>query len=306
MLERRELTLTTIALLAPVRTQESVQLLELARSKSKQEVQALLAQHAPKPDAPDSVRRLPSVSPRVRARAPRVENDGLFNRVSIVGASSTEQAHDREAAAAERPVHARAIAQGPVGVSARPKGEVVPLSAERHKISFTGSQRVRDLLREAQDLRRHRYPAGDLEPLFERALELLVEEEKKRKLGRISKPRKQAVRSRSGKPHSRYIPRAVRQQVWARHGGQCCFVALDGHRCEARSRLEFEHVEPFGRGGSSNAENLVLLCDVHNRLKAERDYGRAFIRQRIEQSASGRVARVVSGIHDSATQPCAP
>jgi 5-methylcytosine-specific restriction endonuclease McrA len=161
----------------------------------------------------------------------------------------------------------------------------VPLSPERHKISFSASQRVRELVQQARDLRRHRYPSGDLEPLFEHALELLIAHEKKRQCGQTDTPRTQPTAAAN--PYSRYIPRALRRRVWARDGGQCRFIAPDGDRCQARSRLEFHHVVPFARGGPTREDNIVLLCRAHNALMAERDYGRSFVQARIASSASG-------------------
>jgi hypothetical protein len=71
MLGRCEVNLTTLSMLATVLTEESIHLLHAARFKSKQQVLALIAAHAPKPDVPDSVRRLPPL--RASVRAQRVE-----------------------------------------------------------------------------------------------------------------------------------------------------------------------------------------------------------------------------------------
>jgi hypothetical protein len=268
MLGRCEVNLTTLSLLATVLTEESIHLLHAARFKSKQQVLALIAAHAPKPDVPDSVRRLPPA--RASARAQQVE-------------APREQ---RDVHSSTAPAPAQTQPPPPRAAMA-----VVQLSAERHKISFSASQRVRDLLQEAQDLRRHRCPAGDLEALFERALELLVAEEKKKKFGLTAKPRTRAPKR--ARKHSPYIPYAVRRQVWTRDAGQCCFVGTGGQRCQARSRLEFQHVIPFARGGPSSVDNVELLCKAHNALLAERDYGREFIRRRIEQRSPGNGARMI-------------
>jgi 5-methylcytosine-specific restriction endonuclease McrA len=220
----------------------------------------LLVKHTPKPDVPDSIRRLPP--PRPSARAPRLEP--ASQPLSPLAAAGT-------------------VAPAPTRTT---PGDVVPLSPERHKISFSASQRVRELLQQARDLRRHRYPSGDLEPLFEHALELLIAHENKRQCGQTATPRKQPTAA-AAKPDSRYIPRALRRQVWARDGGQCRFIAPEGDRCQARSRLEFHHVVAFARGGPTREDNIVLLCRAHNALMAERDYGRSFVQARIASSASG-------------------
>ncbi|MCO6431411.1 MAG: HNH endonuclease [Deltaproteobacteria bacterium] len=76
----------------------------------------------------------------------------------------------------------------------------------------------------------------------------------------------------------RYIPKSVRVEVGRRDGGQCTFVAEDGKRCTERHGLEIDHVMPYGLGGGNERENLRLLCRAHNRLMAERVFGREKIR----------------------------
>ena len=149
--------------------------------------------------------------------------------------------------------------------------------------SVTAGQRVRDLLSEAQDLLRNRQPDGDLEVVFEQALELLVAREKRKKFGQTDKPRTRAV-ARPAK-HSRYIPPDVRRLVYERDGGQCRFISPDGQRCSARGTLEFHHQHtPYGRGGVISVENICLMCRPHNALLAERDFGREYMRARIARS----------------------
>jgi len=59
-------------------------------------------------------------------------------------------------------------------------------------------------------------------------------------------------------------------------------VSPDGTRCRARGNLEFHHIVPFARGGEATLENICLMCRAHNeKLIAERDYGREFVKRRI-------------------------
>ena len=81
------------------------------------------------------------------------------------------------------------------------------------------------------------------------------------------------------KPRSRHIPRSVRDEVWARDGGRCAYVSPAGVRCTSRWNLEIDHVVPFARGGGNDAGNLRLLCAKHNRVEAERVYGREHMRR---------------------------
>jgi HNH endonuclease len=61
-------------------------------------------------------------------------------------------------------------------------------------------------------------------------------------------------------------------------------VAENGHRCEERKGLEFDHIEPVARGGKSTIDNLRLRCRAHNQLSAEQTYGREFMDAKIEES----------------------
>jgi len=58
--------------------------------------------------------------------------------------------------------------------------------------------------------------------------------------------------------HTRIIPTAVKQEVWARDEGKCV-------TCGSSDNLHFDHNIPFSKGGSSLiAANIQLLCARHN------------------------------------------
>ncbi len=83
----------------------------------------------------------------------------------------------------------------------------------------------------------------------------------------------------SQQQNSRYIPQAVRDEVYARDGGRCTFVGKKGKRCNCTHDLEFDHIVPFATGGDNSPDNLRLLCRRHNKLEAERAYGREFMQK---------------------------
>ncbi len=56
------------------------------------------------------------------------------------------------------------------------------------------------------------------------------------------------------------IPEVVRHEVWRRDQGRCA-------RCGGQRRLEFDHIIPLSKGGSSTARNIQLLCESCNRTK---------------------------------------
>ena len=67
---------------------------------------------------------------------------------------------------------------------------------------------------------------------------------------------------------SRYIPVAVRSDVWRRDNGCCSYVdPHSGRRCGSRYRLEIDHVVPFALGGATELSNLRVRCRAHHRLR---------------------------------------
>jgi hypothetical protein len=89
---------------------------------------------------------------------------------------------------------------------------------------------------------------------------------------------------------SRYVPRKVLREVYARDSGQCTFVSPDGRRCSAQGFLEVHHHEPFARGGAATIDNLQLSCRAHNLFLAEQDYGRDYMREKIAGAAAAQDA----------------
>jgi len=112
-------------------------------------------------------------------------------------------------------------------------------------------------------------------------LELLLAQLQKKTFAATDKPR-------VGKPSTnpRNIPARVQREVWARDNGQCTFVGDGDHRCEARSDLEFDHIEPVAKGGEATVANIRLLCRAHNQLVAERTYGAVFMNAKREAAAA--------------------
>jgi hypothetical protein len=154
---------------------------------------------------------------------------------------------------------------------------------------------LREKLELARDLMRQANPLGDLAVILERAVDLLVAELQKQRQGLTSRPQK---KPRSAKDTE--VTSAARREVVARGGWRCSFVADDGRRCNDRGFLEYDHEIPKGRGGSSGAKNLRLLCRPHNRLAAERVFGKTHVSCAIAASRSktGNTAGDASHRHD--------
>ena len=71
----------------------------------------------------------------------------------------------------------------------------------------------------------------------------------------------------------RYIPAAVRREVYQRDCARCSYIDERGERCCETRYLEVHHLQPFARQGGHVASNLVLRCRAHNELAAEQDFG---------------------------------
>ena len=244
-----EIHLAGAKLLAPHLTQENrVELLELARHKSKRAIEVLLADRAPKPDVPARVRQLPDLRP-VSAVQMRPET-----------AESTEA--QRQAAAAPSPPVPRA-----------PNPAPSPLGAKRFKIQFTGDQALCDKLRQAQGLLRHQVPDGDIAEIFDRALALLVEDVKRKRFGQTSRPRRRSKATKKPGAGSRHIPAEIKRAAVARDGGRCTFVGPNGRLCGSRDFLEFHHQDPWARTKRHSIGRIELRCRGHNQYAALQDYG---------------------------------
>lgn len=55
----------------------------------------------------------------------------------------------------------------------------------------------------------------------------------------------------------------VKLFVWQRDGGKCV-------RCGSQENLEYDHIIPVSKGGSSTKRNVQLLCEKCNRTKRDR------------------------------------
>jgi 5-methylcytosine-specific restriction endonuclease McrA len=247
------LRLSAVLLLAPHLTAGTAdELLAAAARRTNAEIELLLAHRFPRPDVPTLAQPL-SVQETCEELAVR----------RVVPSDGPDVPLEME----------------PLSGPAAPRARVVPLSPGRFALQFTVDQATHDKLRYAQALLGHALPSGEVAKVFERALDALVNQLEKQKFAKCARSRPQR-----GTPKGRHIPAAVRRMVWERDGGQCTFVSELGKRCESRTRLEWDHVEPVARGGQATPDNLRLRCRAHNQYAAERTFGHEFMRAKREQS----------------------
>jgi len=143
---------------------------------------------------------------------------------------------------------------------------ITPLSEDRFWISFEIGDQTYERLQRAIALLRHAVPDGNVGDVFDRALDSLLRNLERSKFGATD------------------APRGDRRRVWKRDGGRCAFVGTHG-RCTETAFLEFHHIKPFARGGTSTIDNIELRCRAHNQREAELFFGMGMpgmVRERVD------------------------
>jgi hypothetical protein len=293
MLADGRLHLSGIAKLAPHLTPQNREtLLKRAVHKSKREIEELVAEVAPRPDAPATMRRLPARKPDAvfggPVTAPASGPDGVTPTLGDPASpircperfAEGELGPDRvESPGLNSPRDTQDAQLRPDGVGnprtpAPPRAATVePLSPARFRVQFTASADLRDKLERLQALMRSSVPDGDLAKIIGLAVSEKLERLEAKRFARTKTPRKSLVGTDTT-PKSRYIPAPVRRAVHARDGGQCTHRDALGRRCTRRGDVEFHHRTPFGHGGAHSPKLLALMCKTHNLLLAEQDYGK--------------------------------
>jgi hypothetical protein len=230
-----------------------VEILDRAAGRTEEQVKELVAALRPQPAPLDRFRRLPT-SPAAH-----------------VGAGPEPNPAGAEAASTAAPAVA----------PPRSGGRLQPIAPELHVLRITvGADFVADLEAVRQALG-HKLPGGRLEAVLHECLRVTLDTCRRRRRGAGKKSS-----AKTPPAGSRYVPVAVRDQVWRRDGGQCTFVGVTGHRCPSKYRLELHHLVPFGLGGPSTVGNVTLRCKGHNLFAAEQDYGSEHIAQAMARTTS--------------------
>jgi 5-methylcytosine-specific restriction endonuclease McrA len=145
---------------------------------------------------------------------------------------------------------------------------------------------VQELLDRAHDGLSHTVGFEDSQEVLRRALTLLVEKIERERFAATDTPR-----ARTSAGDGRYIPAEIQREVCERDDNRCTFVGENGHRCESRALIEFDHRVPLAKGGQTTVENVRLLCRAHNQFEAKREFGPALIQSKREQAAAERAER---------------
>jgi hypothetical protein len=267
------MSLTSVRMVRPHLTPENHEaVLARACGRRRREIEALVAELAPRPDVPSSVRKLPTATP-APTLMPVATPPAARVEAATLGASEP----------------APPVSSPPPPLTKR-RPIIETTSPERYRVQFTIGKESHHKLRCVQALLRREIPDGDPGAIYDRALTLLLEKVEKAKLGAAAKPRPRPIRP--GADRQRDVPSHVQRAVSQRDGGQCAFVSKGGHRCTERTFLEFHHIRPYALGGLATVENISLRCRRHNQYEAELvfgPHGTSVVREadRFQQPAGG-------------------
>jgi hypothetical protein len=129
---------------------------------------------------------------------------------------------------------------------------VEPLTRQESRMHVTVSPAFLALLAKAKAGQGHVQPRATDEQVLTAALELLVDQQEKRKAS---------------------VPAKVKREVRERDGGKCQWPLASGGVCGSTVRLEIDHVVPRGKGGPSATPNCRVLCKPHNLEAVRQVYG---------------------------------
>jgi len=273
MLESGEINLITLGLVANIVTEATLDAwLERIRGRTQREVETMASAVRPPITLRDRA-RVVQVAVPVRAPLP----------LTPVSGANTDAAANPSmfAAAASEPEMCEASSRpaesgGTVNVSGNSEaGEQhsfnpVPTQT-RVYIQFLVDQSFMKKYRTAIALLSNRLPKISFEAVFSALIDDFVR--RNEPAARQQRREHAAARGRR-EAASPVVPLPTRDAVFTRDSGRCTYVGSDGKRCNETIRLHVDHIKPRARGGTNELANLRLLCARHNRLQAERLFGR--------------------------------
>ncbi len=283
MLEDGRLHLSGIGKLAPHLTDaNAADLLTRAAHRTKNQIEELVAEIAPRPDVAAVVRKLPVRETGCATGELGPDRVGAaVVALPLLAVATSAAVSQAERAPQQDPP--RTVLPPP---APRPPA-VTPLSPARYGVQFTADSKFRDKLARLQTLLR-----CDLASAIETAVDEKLARVEAKRFGSSKAPRS-SLDAVDASLRSRHLPAAVRRSVRERDADRCTFRLRDGSRCPERRGLEFHHRDPYGRGGAHDPENVCLMCRQHNAYEAELDYGKDHMeryRRRDDRVSEGALA----------------
>ena len=187
MLGDGRLHLSGIARLVSYLTRENAaDLLARAAHRSKRQIEELLAEIAPRPDAPATIRKLPErpVAHLDLRSVPATASTEVLPAVSELRLEAPEGNRRTPELCPDRVVSTIPLAPPP---------SIEPLAPERYRVQFTASADLRQKLERLKALMRSQVPDGDLAAIIDQAVTEKLERLEARRFGKTKAPRKQVL-----------------------------------------------------------------------------------------------------------------
>ena len=258
LLASGSLTLTAVRKLGKHLTPENHETV-LARGKhqKKEQIEALVAELAPKPDVVSSVRKLPAPRPTSALEVSTSTTVPPLKMAFTDPAPAPGPTSD-ENRAAPPPVFHAATPPPP------PRALLQVLAPGRYRVRFTIGQDGYDNLRRLQTLLRRDVPNGDPGVIFERFIGVLLEKVERDKLGTRGKAsntgkgrRSMGARGDDLDRHRRATSRAYENRIRSRTDGTSVAHMTAGVHWQRRDRAT-SRTRSSGRSGSGTGDSVRL------------------------------------------------
>ncbi len=294
LLASNRMSMSVVALVAPVLTPENAaEVLAACQGLTCRAVKEYLVALKPKPVVTSGIRRAPGNAPAQSNDPSGPDVDPLFDSPLD---SQPEGSHP------DPDSSERSKAEPHPGKRKR-RGRVEPAKPDVFNARFPMTAQLKAKLARLAEIQNVWNFEANLAELVEQAVDIALEKKDPRQ--RLERRRKRRAKQETDSARAndvdaaesapnvsdgsdRYVPAGLRDEVIHRAQYRCEFVSDHGKRCEERTRLEIDHIEPFARGGATTADNLRCLCRVHNLRYAERSYGIAFMQEKIIASQHNR------------------
>ncbi len=268
LLNNKELSLSGICLFARILTPENKGvIISQVKCKSHFEIERIVSGYKPCQQVKESIIPL-----TVAARS------DLVRLKSPVGESNANLAGSKTLGNESNPVQEKLPSTSTVTSSACVLKESSGASrnqvelTQKFKLSFAVDTDCMSKLNRVKSMLSGKFPKGaSLEEVFSELLGFYL---KKQNCTRKQKQKQLEPGKRV------YIAKSLRQKLRKEAGHCCSFEGPGGVKCASTHDLEIDHIQPLAKGGSNEPSNLRVLCARHNRLMAERHFGREFVNRK--------------------------
>jgi len=193
------------------------------------------------------------------------------------------------------------VASDPAPPVPRPVPRVSPTILEPAKpevfnFRFAADRRFKQKFERLAEVLGVPNPLQHMAEIMEQAMDIALDKKdlKRKHARRLAREARNADHPR--KPHrareisakNGYLPSQKRERVHERAGHQCEYRGPDGTRCRSTTGLQIEHLLPFALYRTHDEKHLRIYCSPHNRLAAEKVFGREFIQNKINASRQKR------------------